>query len=172
MTDVSTERLVSEALAKSGLLWVSSPAGSAPVWHVAEGTHAYVVSGPDEQFSPEHDGRAHVVTRSKESRARLLSFDADVTALDPAGEEWASAAASLAGSRLNAPAGDTVARWREHNRIVRITANLTAVTLRGELLPAPGSVEETSDESAREASQPSSDESPRPTERADAEVTP
>ena len=79
----ATDRLVTEALAKSGLLWITSTAGSAPVWHVHLAGVAYTVSGPGEQFSPEHLGRVEVVARSKESRARLVSFEADADVITP-----------------------------------------------------------------------------------------
>lgn len=132
-----TERLVAEALAKSGLLWLTSEAGSAPCWHACVDGVAYVVTGPGEQFCPLHCGRTSAVARAKESRARLIAFEADVRALEPDDEEWATAAEALKAGRLNAPAGDLVARWREEATVLRVTPDLATVVLRGELLPAP-----------------------------------
>lgn len=132
-----TDRFVAEALAKSGLLWLTSEAGSAPCWHaVVEGV-AYVVLGPGEQNIPAHDGRTNVVARAKESRARLISFDADASRVSPSDDDWEAATAALKAGRLNAPSGDLVARWREECTVLRLVPDLTSVVLRGQLLPAP-----------------------------------
>lgn len=132
-----TDRLVAEALAKSGLLWLTSEAGSAPCWHaVVEGV-AYVVHGPGEQDIPPHSGRTSVVARAKESRSRLVSFDAGASRVDPSDDDWEAATAALKAGRLNAPAGDLVARWREECTVLRLVPDLSTVVLRGRLLPAP-----------------------------------
>lgn len=133
----ATDRLVTEALAKSGLLWITSTAGSAPVWHVHLAGVAYTVSGPGEQFSPEHLGRVEVVARSKESRARLVSFEADADVITPEDEVWEVATFALKAGRLNAPAHDIVARWAQECRVTRFTPDLATVVLRGERLDAP-----------------------------------
>lgn len=133
----ATDRLVTEALAKSGLLWITSPAGSAPVWHVPLAGVAYTVSGPGEQFSPEHLGRVEVVARSKESRARLVSFEADADVITPEDEVWEAATFALKAGRLNAPAHDIVARWAQECRVTGFTPDLATVVLRGERLDAP-----------------------------------
>lgn len=132
-----TDRLVAEALAKSGLLWLTSEAGSAPCWHVVADGVAYVVTGPGEQYSPAHTGRTSVVARAKESRARLVSFEAEASVVTPEDDDWESATSALKAGRLNAPAGDLVARWREEATILRLVPDLITVVLRGEKLPPP-----------------------------------
>lgn len=136
---VPTDRLVAEALAKSGLLWLSSPAGSSPVWHAHVGGIAYVVTGEGEQETPIHSGPVHVITRSKESRARLISFEAEATRLLPEDEDWEAATFALVAGRLNAPTDDLVERWRESGYIMRISPDVHSVVMRGELLDGPPS---------------------------------
>lgn len=132
-----TDRLVAEALAKSGLLWLTSEAGSAPCWHVVADGVAYVVTGPGEQYSPLHTGRTSVVARAKESRARLVSFEAEASVVAPEDEDWETATSALKAGRLNAPTGDLVARWREEATVLRLVPDLSTVVLRGEQLPQP-----------------------------------
>lgn len=132
-----TDRLVAEALAKSGLLWLTSSAGSAPCWHAVVDGVAYVVHGPGEQQIPDHEGRTSVVARAKESRARLVSFDADASRVTPSDADWGPATSALRAGRLNAPSGDVVARWRQECTVLRLVPDLTTVVLRGRLLPAP-----------------------------------
>lgn len=138
---IPTDRLVAEALAKSGLLWIRSLAGDAPAWHVAVDGVAYVVGGPGEQELPEHDGICEVVARSKESRARLISFDALAEPMSPEDEDWDRAVAALKAGRLNAPDEDLEARWRESGYVLRIRPDLARVVLRGQVLPAPETAE-------------------------------
>lgn len=142
-----TDRLVAEALAKSGLLWLTSAAGSAPCWHVVVDGVAYVVTGPGEQYSPVHVRRTSVVARAKESRARLVAFDAEASVVSPEDDDWEAATGALKVGRLNAPGGDIVARWREEATVLRLVPDLTTVVLRGQKLPPPaaesGSTSET-----------------------------
>ena len=133
----AADRIVSEALAKSGLLWITSPAGSSPVWHAQIDGVAYVVSGEGEQFMPEHLGPVQVVTRSKDTRARLASFEAEASVASPDDDDWDAAVAALVAGRLNAPTGDTATRWTSNNRITRITPDLATVMVRGQVLPGP-----------------------------------
>lgn len=132
-----TDRLVAETLAKSGLIWVSSSAGSSPVWHVVVEGVVYVVSGPGEQFCPPHKGHARVATRAKETRERLATFEVDVSRVSPQDDDWEGATEALRAARLNAPDDDVVARWREAGVILRLRPDPASVVVRGEQLPAP-----------------------------------
>lgn len=134
---IPTDRLVAEALAKSGLLWIRSIAGEAPVWFASVDGIAYVVSGEGEQASPDHDGVCEVIARSKESRARLISFDAVADRMSPEDDDWAAATSALKAGRLNAPAGDLVERWARSGCVTRIRPDLRTVVLRGQLLSGP-----------------------------------
>ena len=135
------DRLITEALAKSGVLWLTSAAGSAPVWYAHIEDKAYVVSGPGEQFCPPHRGPVEVVTRSKDTRARLASFTARAEPVHESDDDFEAAVSALASGRLNAPAEDLLARWRSECEILRLTPDLTSVVVRGKLLgdPAPPS---------------------------------
>lgn len=133
----AADRLVHEALAKSGLLWITSAAGSAPAWHVAVDGVAYTVAGPGEQNIPAHEGRVEVVTRSKETRARLATFEADADVVTPQDADWEAATFALKAGRLNAPAHDVVARWQQECRITRYVPDAATVDLRGERLAPP-----------------------------------
>lgn len=140
-----TDRLVAEALAKSGLLWLTSDAGSAPCWYAVVDGVAYLVTGPGEQYSPEHSGRTAVVARAKESRARLVSFDAEASRVSPDDEDWDAATTALKAGRLNAPSGDLIARWRDECTIIRLVPDLASVDLRGHRLPAPVDTQDVGD---------------------------
>lgn len=131
------DRLIQEALAKSGVMWVTSAAGSAPVWYAHVESRAYILTGPGEQFCPDHRGTVEVVTRSKDTRARLASFTAEADVLTEADDDWPEATSTLKSGRLNAPTGDVVARWKEECTILRLTPDLATVVVRGETLPAP-----------------------------------
>ena len=126
-----TDRLVAEALAKSGLLWLTSAAGSAPCWHVVVDGVAYVVTGPGEQYSPVHVGRTSVV-----ARIDALYFEKPYF-VSPEDDDWEAATGALKVGRLNAPGGDIVARWREEATVLRLVPDLTTVVLRGQKLPPP-----------------------------------
>lgn len=137
---IPADRLVAEALSKSGLLWLTSPAGSSPVWHAAVDRVAYVVTGPGEQPCPPHidvTDVVDVVARAKESRARLADFRASLSVLTPQDEDWERATFALRAGRLNAPAGDLVGRWRSDNTILRLVPDLATVVVRGRSLDAP-----------------------------------
>ncbi len=140
MTDLS--RLVAEAAGKSGLLWVEVPGDRAwPVWHVWVNGTAYVVSGPGEQPLPELPEEVVLQFRSKDNGARLVRIPAHTRKLAPEDadldDEWRIATEALKASRLNAPPGDTVARWAHDNII-------TALQPYGEALESPGHYDDAS----------------------------
>ena len=129
---IPADRLITEALAKSGVLWLTSPSGSAPVWYAHTSDRAYVVYGPGEQGCPEHRGEIQVVARSKDTRARLASFTAYADVLNPADDDWDEATAALKSGRLNAPATDVVERWRQECTILRLTPDVSTLVVRGQ----------------------------------------
>ncbi|MDF8265008.1 hypothetical protein [Luteipulveratus flavus] len=121
-TTTPADRLVQEALSKSGLLWIRTEERTWPVWHASvEGT-AYVVSGPGEQPLPELPERVWLVLRSKDSRARLLTVPAAVRRIGADDAEWAAATAALRSSRLNSsvPQDRLVDHWAEHARVLAL----------------------------------------------------
>lgn len=130
---VDISALVAEAANKSGLLWIDIPGDRAwPAWHVwVEGT-AYVLSGPGEQTLPSLPEQVTVILRSKDTGGRLVSVRAHTSTLTPDDERWEAVTAALKTSRLNSPAGDTVARWAAE-------ATVTALVPDGDPVEAPGS---------------------------------
>jgi hypothetical protein len=131
MTEVSAElldrALVEESAKKSGLVWVSAPAGQPggdrAVWHVWHEGAVVVVGGGAEQ--PLHgwaEGDAVTVTvRSKDSWGRLVAWPARVEELPPGSPAWAAAVEELKAKRLNSPDHETVTeRWARESRVLRL----------------------------------------------------
>jgi hypothetical protein len=139
----SSSALLAEAAKKSGLLWIDIPGDRAwPAWHAWVDGTAYVVTGPGEQHLPALPADLAVTFRSKDTGGRLVTVPAHATVLTPGDERWEAATTALKTSRLNSPAGDTVARWATE-------ATVYALTPDGDALEGPGSY---SDESG--AAQP------------------
>ena len=131
MTDLNA--LLSEAGKKSGLLWINVPGDRAwPAWHVWLDGTAYVVSGPGEQSLPWLPPDLAVTFRSKSTGGKLVTVPARATIVKPGDEAWEDATAALKGSRLNAPAGDIIARWATDNTVYSLTPH-------DEPLEGPGS---------------------------------
>jgi hypothetical protein len=130
VTDLST--LLSAVAKKTGLLWIDVPGDRAwPAWHVWLEDTAYVVTGPGEQDLPVLPAEVTVTLRSKDTGGRLLKVPARATVVTPDDERWEDATAALKASRLNAPAGDTVARWAAE-------ATVYALTPHGDAIEGPG----------------------------------
>ena len=103
--------LLSEAMTKSGLLWVDVPGDRAwPAWHVWDDGAAYVVSGPGEQPLPWLPEEVRLILRSKDTGGRLLTLRARTHVLEPGCPAWDTATALLRPSRLNAT-DDSLTRW-------------------------------------------------------------
>ena len=131
MTDLSA--LLSEAGKKSGLLWIDIPGDRAwPAWHVWLDGAGYVVTGPGEQHLPALPTDVAVTFRSKDKGGRLVKVAAHATVVTPADPAWEPATTALKASRLNSPAGDTMARWAAE-------ATVYALTPHGDALEGPGS---------------------------------
>lgn len=134
MTDLSA--LLSEAGKKSGMLWIEVPGDRAwPAWHVWLDGTAYVVTGPGEQSLPWLPEDLAVTFRSKSTGGRLVTVPARASIVKPDDERWEAATTALKASRLNAPAGDIIARWATE-------ATVYALTPQGEALQGPGSYSE------------------------------
>lgn len=138
----SVERaLVDEAMKRSDLIWVELDQSdgsmtSRAVWHVWVEGHGYLLTGGGEQPDPGlREGRTiRVVVRSKDTRQRLVTFDADVSRLAPDDVDWESATAELAKSRLNLAAPEGAAtRWATAADVVLYRLDPT-----GRLIELPG----------------------------------
>jgi hypothetical protein len=136
VTDLNA--LLSEAGKKSGILWIDIPGDRAwPAWHVWLDGTAYVLTGPGEQSLPVLPEDLAVTFRSKSTGGRLVTVPAKATVVKPDDERWEVVTTTLKASRLNAPAGDTVARWASE-------ATIYALTPHGDALEGPGSYSEQS----------------------------
>lgn len=134
--------LVEEAAKKSGLVWVTGPAGpSRPLWHVwHEGAVCLVGDGPGEQPLPAltDGGPAEVTVRSKDKGGRLVTWSATVVALAPGTDAWEAAVAELKGKRLNAPDGEAMpGRWARECRVLRLEPTGVTTPPPGGSLAAP-----------------------------------
>ena len=135
MDAASRTALIAEATKKAGLIWIR-PAGEARargVWHVWLDDAAYVVHGGAEQAVPwPVDGTVTVITRSKETGARLLAWTAEASRVRPEDPGWEAAVTALAAARLNATDHATMTdRWARESEVVRLAPT-------GEVTEEPG----------------------------------
>ena len=103
METAQLQALVEEAMKRSAIVWLSYAGGGWPrgVWHVWHDGAAYVVSGGPEQVLPgiEQVERVVVITRAKDSRARLVTWVAAAATLTPGTQDWQGAADALRAER-------------------------------------------------------------------------
>lgn len=128
--------LIEEATRRSGLVWLGLPAGPRPAWHVWQDGAAYVVTGRLEQPLPGLLDVEHVAVSvpSKDNRARLISWLAACTVVEPESAEWQAVVPALQAARLNLPDGEHAPeRWARECAIVRLAPT-------GQVLDAPGRV--------------------------------
>ena len=111
---------------KTGICWVrwAGETRDHPVWHTWHDGTAYVVAGDGEQPLPgaETAESAMVTARTKDSRARLILWEATVTRLQPWSPEWDEAVSLLQAERLNlVDPGQVAQRWAADCIILRLT---------------------------------------------------
>jgi hypothetical protein len=115
--------LISEACAKSGVVWLRPQEAERSVcaWHVWHEGAVHVIYGVDEQMLPLMSGLVEVVVPSKETRARLVTFLARADLLPARSPEWVAAADALSAKRLNShdPASQRE-RWAAGTLITRL----------------------------------------------------
>ena len=110
---VNVTALLTEAAAKSDIMWVDVPGErSFPVWYAWVADRFYVVSGQGEQLLPPLPEVVHLILRSKDNGARLITVTATAHLLQPHTPSWESAVTALAAARLNAT-DDVRSRWAE-----------------------------------------------------------
>ncbi len=131
------EALLDEAMKKSGVIWVTTPAEprGRGFWYAWQERTAYVLTGPGEQPDPGWADGAEVtvIARSKDTTERLVTVGAAVSRLTPDAADWEAAATALAAGRLNlADAESAPARWASG------TAVLYRIQPDGPLVERPG----------------------------------
>ncbi|GAA4922503.1 hypothetical protein LX16_5007 [Stackebrandtia albiflava] len=123
MTDAQSTpaALIVEAVKRAAVAWVAAGDTETALWCLWIDDALYVVCGPGEQDDPGLDGADTAGVRLRgDHGGRIVGFTADVTRVDPAAPEWEGVATALAAKRLNAPAGDTVARWAAECAVYRL----------------------------------------------------
>ena len=125
--------LIEEACRRSGVVWLQVEGGGADgarahaAWHTWHDGAVHVVTGGAEQLLPglvnacATGARVRVAVPSKESRGRLVTWQAQAFTVSPGTQDWATAVAALHATRLNAPDGeDQPARWARESTVVRL----------------------------------------------------
>lgn len=130
--------LVEELMKKSALCWLRVPGveREAPVWHLWHDGAAYVLSGGSEQPAPGLDSAATVtvVVRTKDSRQRLVAWQAEVSRLHPDDPDWTDVVRAMVGARLNLRDLERAPqRWAEESVVHRLTPTGTVEESPGRL---------------------------------------
>ncbi|MCT1618824.1 MULTISPECIES: hypothetical protein [Janibacter] len=120
MSQVNLSALTTEALKTSGVLWLQLPGRERLTWFATgqdelAGQVLVVSGGPEADLGPLPE-QLRLVLRSKGDGGRLLTLHAAAQALSPGNPWWETAATTLLGERLNAPA-DLLDRWRAESTI-------------------------------------------------------
>ncbi len=144
---LAEQTLVDEAMKKSGLIWVSTPAVPAgrAFWHSWLDSTAYLLTGPGEQPDPgwTAGSQVSVLVRSKDNAHRLVTWDAIVTPVDPADDDWEAATTALAAGRLNlSESAQAPSRWASG------TARVYRLQSTGTIGEGPGSYADASHRAA------------------------
>ncbi|WP_043630622.1 hypothetical protein [Nonomuraea candida] len=112
---------IEEGAKKSGILWLALDRPRL-AWHAWHDGAIYLVTGGEEQQLPGLDAldRVRVTLRSKDNGARLVEFEAAVSAVDQAAAP--DVVAVLAKERLNARDSEHLPeRWARESTIWRLT---------------------------------------------------
>jgi hypothetical protein len=125
MDTETSKRLVEEATSKAGLIWVAPAGVDGPhaAWHVWHDGAAYLVTGGLEQALPGLDGADHamVTVASKDNGARLVTWRADVSRVEPGSQHWEEVVPVLQAKRLNAQDREQqLARWASESSVFRL----------------------------------------------------
>jgi hypothetical protein len=134
--DAAHPALIEESMKRTSLVWLDYERGvpPRPAWHAWNDGAAFVVSGGPEQKLPGIGDarRVVVITRAKDSRARLVSWVAAAETLLPWTDEWNQAVDILRPQRLNAATGGALADvWAGESTITRLAPT-------GEVVEGPG----------------------------------
>jgi hypothetical protein len=124
--DGGVHPIVAEAARKAAVAWLTVPAigPQYAVWCTWIDDALYVVSGPGEQPAPGLATAATaLVTLRGDHGGRVVTWPAEVSAVDLLTPGWAAVAPTLAAKRLNAPGGPerTVQRWAVECVISRLS---------------------------------------------------
>jgi hypothetical protein len=124
--------LVEEATKKSGVLWLTLPDLPQPraAWHVWFEGAAYVLTGGEgEQPLPGLPESTHVtvIVGSKDKGGRLVTWEAEVTEIEPETDEWDAVVPVLGRERLNGDQ-EQADRWARDSYVIRLTPAGAATT--------------------------------------------
>lgn len=118
------EVLIEEAAKKAAVAWVRVDGEPAfLVWTAWLNGALYVVTGDGEQGAPglATAGTSEVSLRGDHG-GRIVTWQATVSVVDPAGEDWPAVAPQLAAKRLNGTGttDEVVARWASTAVLLRL----------------------------------------------------
>jgi hypothetical protein len=138
--------LIAEACSKSSVVWLRPAAqgvegGERPhlAWHAWYEETVLVISGEGEQGLPALAGPVEVIARSKDNRARLVTFTARGEVVPADSPDWDALATALSAVRLNEQnsAGQRE-RWSSGCVITRITPLALTASGAGDDTTDPG----------------------------------
>jgi hypothetical protein len=101
--------LIAEATKRAGVIWIKAPGAGRPraAWHVwrqeGDGGAAYLLTGPGQQPLPALTAaqRVTVLVPSKDTRGLLVTWQAQVSRVQPGTPGWDAVIGALAAGRLN-----------------------------------------------------------------------
>ncbi|HEV3295478.1 MAG TPA: hypothetical protein VG123_41415 [Streptosporangiaceae bacterium] len=126
--------LIAEATKRARVIWLTiGPDRPRPAWHVWRASAspdspgaAYLLTGPGEQPLPglAEAGRVTVTVPAGRSGGQPVTWTADVSRVEPGGEEWDAVIGQLVAGRLNAvlTEGETspAPRWARSAAVYRL----------------------------------------------------
>lgn len=120
MSEVNLSALTTEALNKSGVLWLRLADRERLTWFATGSEdldgHVLLVSGGAEADLGPLPEQLEIILRSKGDGGRLLTLRARTQTITPDNPWWQPATTALLGERLNAPA-DLLDRWRSESTV-------------------------------------------------------
>jgi len=117
--------LVAESCRASAMSWLRPDGTARPLlaWHVWHEDALYVVSGGHEQELPDMPAGTPVAVtvRSKDNGARLVTWTATASPVEPGSPLWDAVVPVLHAKRLNPPDGEAQpARWARESTVTRL----------------------------------------------------
>lgn len=116
-----TDPLILEATKRASIAWIDASGIETALWCLWSDDALLVVCGRGEQDDPGFTpaGTCRVRMRGDHG-GRIVGFDASTYRIEPGTQQWEELVPGLAAKRLNAPEGDTPARWAEECSVWRL----------------------------------------------------
>jgi hypothetical protein len=125
VTDPETHPLVSEVMKKAAIVWIGvGDRPAAPAWTLWIDGAAYLIEGGAEQPVPglTEAAACTVTARSSSTHARIVTWEAAVSRIQPDTDDWRRVAPQLLAKRLNlSGAKDNLGRWASECSLLCLT---------------------------------------------------